>query len=1021
MEISQISRSIKEKKWLAIEYQNARNEETRYWIAITGIDIEQRKLRCDMYNSSKMNEIDDGVIKDSWIFFDKIKNARIIPNTSYNQPDELIPFLRSSRNQPSWLPFDGYHSGTIEYIEQCLVLEQIPYQRETTLIKGIDQQILTETTMPKGYQLSHLQIAQLVSSLESLSKREEKQKYEIFEMALNVLAISTDRGLFLIAYREVTFNPSQKSLIVGTETKFNYEFASEANEMKMFKHNLRHYLDIETDKFVEIFLNDPDTAKDMLQAVLPKGKESLDDRPYFIDVVRRYNAHVGREMFALKEKHAMDAFTVPLNAFFGNMSKDMLKRKRTVNTVLLDSNVDIDQLRVIYNALVQPITYVQGPPGTGKTTTIINVLISALFNEQKVMVSSNNNKPISDIYERIMSLHVHGSSSPTIPLPIIRIGNEEKVNEGLNDLRERLRKYSNYPIQEDMLTHNEKRSREELKHINLLLEQYEKRQELEEDLDVYRSLKTRVKASSLHGNVIIDAQIADTEQELSRLPVIRDEHIIKLIPKIEQGLYNWLYYSSIKRIIHLKEPKYDELRNIIEADDSEERVSSFNNYTQDSAKLHDFQRLFPIILTTNQSAHRLGKQEPSFDLIIIDEAGQCAIGPSLYAIARGERLLLVGDQNQLRPVLSLPPETNAVLMRKYEIAQSYDYVENSILLTMKSLDTISKSVLLSHHYRSDPRIIGFSNKKYYHGQLKMVTQAHPNQEALQWIDTQNQSGSHERNTALTEIQAIITDIKKNNYSPNEVGIITPFHNQAELTKQLLQDEKLSSIESGTIHTFQGGEKRIIYFSSAITPKSSDKTFDWIKNHQELINVGTTRAKEKFILVGDFKEIDRRSKLKNDFKELSEYVRNRGDEVVVTLKEQPAYVNGANYRQYNTKKEQEFLDTIEHIISLETKHIVEHKVRVASILNRFTEPKLYDYGLKAEFDLVIFSVIGKEKFPVLAVEIDGEEHKNNIEVIKRDGLKEKICSDNGIKIIHIQNDYSRRYIFIKEILEKLLND
>ena len=39
-----------------------------------------------------------------------------------------------------------------------------------------------------------------------------------------------------------------------------------------------------------------------------------------------------------------------------------------------DKRVNIDQMRVIYNSMKYPITYVQGPPGTGKTQTILNVV-----------------------------------------------------------------------------------------------------------------------------------------------------------------------------------------------------------------------------------------------------------------------------------------------------------------------------------------------------------------------------------------------------------------------------------------------------------------------------------------------------------------------------------------------------------------------------------------------------------------------------------------------------------------------
>ena len=104
--------------------------------------------------------------------------------------------------------------------------------------------------------------------------------------------------------------------------------------------------------------------------------------------------------------------TTPLNAFFGNMSKHRLGKKDDYQIVCLDNKVNISQLRVIANALKHPITYVQGPPGTGKTHSIINLLISTFFNGQTVLVSSNNNKPIDDIYAKLISLEYKKKKIP---------------------------------------------------------------------------------------------------------------------------------------------------------------------------------------------------------------------------------------------------------------------------------------------------------------------------------------------------------------------------------------------------------------------------------------------------------------------------------------------------------------------------------------------------------------------------------------------------------------------------------
>ena len=209
------------------------------------------------------------------------------------------------------------------------------------------------------------------------------------------------------------------------------------------------------------------------------------------------------------------------------------------------------------------------------------------------------------------------------------------------------------------------------------------------------------------------------------------------------------------------------------------------------------------------------------------------------------------------------------------------------------------------------------------------------------------------------------------------------------------------------------------FSAAITQKTTPKAFDWVKNNQELINVATTRAKKEFVMVGDMREINRRSKASNDIYELIHYLTDKGKEIKLTETSNNQYVNSMNYRQYNTIKEKELLTTVNQILSIQSQFTIEKQVKVSDVLNRFTSPELFDYGTKSVFDFVIYEKIKEDEFPRLVIELDGEEHTTDNQVITRDKMKEKICEDNGIKLIRIPNNYTRRYVFIKDILIRLI--
>ena len=116
-------------------------------------------------------------------------------------------------------------------------------------------------------------------------------------------------------------------------------------------------------------------------------------------------------------------------------------------------------------------------------------------------------------------------------------------------------------------------------------------------------------------------------------------------------------------------------------EDKEEKVKAFNDYLRNDENLKKFQRIFPIIATTSISAHKVGKPGVHFDMVVMDEANQGNIATSLVPILRGESLMLVGDPQQLNPVILLNPVVNQKLRKMYQITDEYDYIK--ILFTKR--------------------------------------------------------------------------------------------------------------------------------------------------------------------------------------------------------------------------------------------------------------------------------------------------------------------------------------------------
>lgn len=182
-------------------------------------------------------------------------------------------------------------------------------------------------------------------------------------------------------------------------------------------------------------------------------------------------------------------------------------------------------------------------------------------------------------------------------------------------------------------------------------------------------------------------------------------------------------------------------------------------------------------------------------------------------------------------------------MKQFSVGEPYDYYENSILSTYKRIDNISRDILLSYHYRCGRKIINYSNMRFYENKLNLSMLSNIGEVLL--IDVNNVNHKL-KNSNLEEAQEVINYIKANKLT--DVFIITPFRNQEDVLNHYLQKAKDAgevhpSINCGTIHKVQGQENKTIIISTSISGITTPRTYDWVKNNSQLINVGVTRRRK----------------------------------------------------------------------------------------------------------------------------------------------------------------------------------
>ncbi|WP_454054911.1 DEAD/DEAH box helicase [Clostridium sp. Marseille-Q7071] len=273
------------------------------------------------------------------------------------------------------------------------------------------------------------------------------------------------------------------------------------------------------------------------------------------------------------------------------------------------------------------------------------------------------------------------------------------------------------------------------------------------------------------------------------------------------------------------------------------------------------------------------------DLLIVDEAGQVSPEIAAGAFSLAKKAIVVGDIYQIEPVWSVNRALDKTLALSNGVIQSFSEFGlleqiglNSSCSSVMKVSTKcckyekfnEKGLFLSEHRRCYDEIIDYSNKLVYKGKLqpmrgrgsqdkKIVIKKWP-QMGLKQISSEYSLKKDNSRMNCLEAETIVIWLKENyefivqaypeDEKENLIGIITPFKAQviciqAELKKQM--PEQYMKISVGTIHTFQGAERKIIVMSTVYG--NLDGCF-FIDANKSLMNVAVSRAKDHFFIFGD---------------------------------------------------------------------------------------------------------------------------------------------------------------------------
>ena len=247
----------------------------------------------------------------------------------------------------------------------------------------------------------------------------------------------------------------------------------------------------------------------------------------------------------------------------------------------------------------------------------------------------------------------------------------------------------------------------------------------------------------------------------------------------------------------------------------------------------------PVIAATTAACGSRVLRECEFDVAVVDEASQLTEPSTHAAITLADRFVLVGDHEQLPPVVRAENDLPTSLFER--LIETYP----------------DASVMLDRQYRMSQRIQAFASTEFYDGALRPATPdvagrtlsdlgVNPSdlpatlRGGVSFVDPGGDQDGNRNVREAERVAEIVEAYLAAGVDPDDIGVIAPFRAQvAEISRR-------TDVTVDTVDRFQGSSKAVIVVSFVATGTLDGPIFE---DHRR-VNVALTRAKNQLTLVGD---------------------------------------------------------------------------------------------------------------------------------------------------------------------------
>jgi len=410
-----------------------------------------------------------------------------------------------------------------------------------------------------------------------------------------------------------------------------------------------------------------------------------------------------------------------------------------------------------------------------------------------------------------------------------------------------------------------------------------------------------------------------------------------------------------------------------------------------------------------------------FDIVVIDEASQCDIASALPLLYRAKQAVIIGDPFQLKHISTIPKNLDLQLMRKYNLLENpqWSYSECSLYDLASAYVDAENIIQLRDHHRSKAEIIGFSNKLFYDGKLRIATnydslvKIERSEDAVKWINVKGKAerppeGGARNNGEAEVVAKIVLNLLKANDFNGTVGVVTPFRAQANIIRTIINDSDVSSdnisrlsFMSETVHQFQGDERDIIIFSPVVSEGIQDTALNFLDRNRHLFNVAVTRARSQLIVAGNMDYI-MNLPAENILRKFAEYIIEL--KASEKIKADPAQVQASDSCEYPPVSRPETVSEWEKIF---------YRSLCLAGIKTLPQYQIDQYTV----DFALFGKSGK-----LVIEVDGQMYHKDFggDLLIRDRLRNMRLMEMGWDVMRfwvyqVRDDEEKCILKIKEWL------